>query len=100
MEVDSVITLDDNKKYFILLENEYVEGDYYLAVELDENEKYTNNYSVFQVTRENGEEYVDEVNNPEILSKLLFDYELQYKDLAEEIEDELKMNQETDIEEG
>ena len=88
MEEEEIITLEDNKDYLVLLENTLVEGDYMLAVELDKNEEYTKNFKVFKKEIEEDNEYVEEVDDEELLSKLLVDFELQYKDLAEEILEE------------
>ena len=88
MEVDTVITLDDNRDFQILLENAYVEGYYLLAVELDKNEEYTKNFKVFEKKVIDGEEYVEEVNDEKLFEKLVIDFQAQFKELAEEIIDE------------
>lgn len=88
MEVDTVITLDDGKEFQILLENKFADGDYLLGVELDKNEEYTKNFMVFERKIIDGEEYVDDVENEEILEKLMIDFQVQYKHLAEELAEE------------
>ena len=88
MDVDTVITLDDGKNFQILLENKFVDGYYLLAVELDKNDEYTKNFMVFEKKIIDGEEYVDEVEDEEIFNKLMIDFQVQYKELAEDLADE------------
>lgn len=84
MEIDTVIELDDGKKYLLLLEDDFKEEDYFLSVLLDSNNEPTKEYAVLKEIYEDGETYVEEENNPEVLSELLKDYKLQYEDQYEE----------------
>lgn len=88
METDTVITLDNGKDYQILLENALVNGNYLLAVELDDEDEFTKNFKVFEKKYIDGEEFVDEIENQDILSQLMVDFQLQYKDMIEDLADE------------
>ena len=85
MEIDTVIKLDNEKEYQILLENKIVDGDYFLAVELDKNDEFTKNFKVFERKIIDGEEFVEESENDEVLEKLMVDFQMQYKELAEDL---------------
>jgi len=80
MNVDTIITLANNKKYLILMEDSMLSDNYFLSVLLDENEEPTNVYAVLKEIELNGEIYCDKETNPEILKKLLNDYNIQYQD--------------------
>jgi len=79
MKVDTVVTLDDGKKYLLLLQDELMEDDYFLSVLLNEENEPTNEYIVLkQIINEDGI-YTQKIKNPIILSELLNDYKMQYE---------------------
>lgn len=81
MEEDMIITLEDNEKYLLLLQNASTEGKYFLAVLLDENEKPVHEYVVLEEI--DGGESAELVTDPKILTKLLDDYQRQYDKMCE-----------------
>jgi hypothetical protein len=74
MKIDTVITLANNKNYLLLLEDDFMDEDYFLAVLLDENNEPTKTYAVLKEIKKQGEVYIQKVTNPEILSQLLNDF--------------------------
>ncbi len=80
MKVDNVITLSNGKNYLLLLEDDFMEEDYFLSVLLDEKNEPTNEYAVFKEVKKNGETFVKKENNPTVLNPLLEDYRIQYED--------------------
>lgn len=84
MKEDTVITINNGKKYLLLLESEDTTESYFLAVLLDEKEEPTNNYAVLEEVEQEGKTFVKSVNDPIILNQLLADYKSQYNDLYEE----------------
>lgn len=79
MKVDTVVTLDDGKKYLLLLQDELMEDEYFLSVLLDEMNEPTNEYVILkQIVNEDGV-YTQKIKNPIILSQLLEDYNVKYK---------------------
>jgi hypothetical protein len=80
MKVDNVITLSNGKNYLLLLEDDFMEEDYFLSVLLDEKNEPTNEYAVFKEVKKNGETFVKKENNPTVLNQLLEDYRIQYED--------------------
>lgn len=79
MKVDTVVTLDDGKKYLLLLQDELMEDEYFLSVLLDEMNEPTNEYVILkQIVNEDGV-YTQKIKNPIILSQLLEDYNAKYK---------------------
>ena len=77
MEEDMIITLENNQKYLLLLENAFTEGKYFLAVLLDKKEKPTQKYVVFE-EKDNGES-AEMVTDVGLLTRLLEDYQEQYE---------------------
>ena len=51
MEVDKIITLKNGENYLLLMENDFTEKDYYLAVLLDEKEQPTKQYEILDAKR-------------------------------------------------
>lgn len=80
MEIDTIVELDDGKKYLLLLEENLNDDDYFLSVLLDSNEEPTKEYAILKEIYENGETFVEEEYNPEIMIELLKHYQLQYED--------------------
>lgn len=79
MKIDTVVTLDDGKKYLLLLQDELMEDEYFLSVLLDEMNEPTNEYVILkQIVNEDGV-YTQKIKNPIILSQLLEDYNVKYK---------------------
>ena len=83
MGVDDIITLDDGKEYILLLESVDGADTYFLAVEAVNNEP-TDHYEVFKQVLENDEYSVEEVENQELLEKLLDDFEDKFDQESEE----------------
>ena len=79
MKVDTVVTLDDGEKYLLLLKDEFMEDNYFLAVLLSDKDEPTGEYIVLKQIINNGELYTQRVKNPIILSQLLDDYKKQYE---------------------
>ena len=78
MNVDEVIQLEDNNNYGLLLKADIDDRNYFLAVKLNEKEEPTNEYKVLKEINENNDTYVQEINDPLILSQLLEEYSMQY----------------------
>lgn len=69
---NQLITLDDGKKYIITEEKIYEDNKFYLMAGVKEDESDLNNQ--FQIAREvifEGDTYLEEVDDPELLSKIL-----------------------------
>ena len=78
MNVDEVIQLEDNNNYGLLLKADLDDCNYFLTVKLNEKEEPTNEYKVLKEINENNGTYVQEINDPLILSQLLEEYSMQY----------------------
>ncbi len=70
MEINDVITFDDNKEYVILDITNYNNHMYLYTVRIDEEEIPTSEYKYFRVFNENNDYSVEEVKE-ENLVKLL-----------------------------
>lgn len=77
MQVDEMITLENGKKYGLLLESELENNKYFLAVMVDDNEEPLNDFKVFKEMVKNNETFVLEEKDPLILDKLLEEYYLE-----------------------
>ena len=80
MKVDTVVTLANGKNYLLLLEDDFMEEDYFLSVGLDANNEPNGDYVVLKEIYKDGDTYAQKINNPVILNQLLEDYRLQYED--------------------
>lgn len=74
MHVDSVITLDNNINCLLLEKAVYNNDNYFLSVVLDEEEEPSEEYVVFKEIIENGEKYVEKVEDEATLGEVLKQY--------------------------
>lgn len=85
MKEDTVITLENGKKYLLLLEDNTLNGDYFLSVLLDDKGEPTDKYLVLKQIRKDGQIYTKKEDDVVILNQLLEDYRRQYEeDYSEE----------------
>lgn len=84
MKVDSIIKLENGKKYLLLLKSELTLDGYFLAVLLDEKEEPTSTYTIFKEIERDGRLIVKRIEDPLILNELLADYQNQYEDMLDE----------------
>ncbi len=78
MNVDSVITLEDDKKWELLEKINYQDETYFLANQVD-----TKDYAILKEIKDNDEFYVTKVDNKEELLEIL-------KIMAQNFGEELK----------
>lgn len=71
MKVDSVITLENNVNCLLLEQATLENNNYFSAVVLNEEEEPTEEFVVFKEIIEDGENYVEKVEDPNLLAKLL-----------------------------
>ena len=81
MKPNGIIDLENNTSYLLLLDNKIDNENYFLAVRLEKDDTPTQDYIVLKEINENNESYIQKVNDPFILSKLITEY---YLDLEED----------------
>ena len=81
MKPNEIIDLENNTSYLLLLDNKIDNENYFLAVRLEKDDTPTQDYIVLKEIHENTEPYIQKVNDPFILSKLITEY---YLDLEED----------------
>ena len=79
MEVDKIITLKNGENYLLLMENDFTEKDYYLAVLLDEKEQPTKQYEILEGKEVDGKILTRKVKDPFLMQMLLDDFDEQNK---------------------
>ena len=77
MEIDELITLDDNKQYVLLSKAEKDGKNYFLAAEII-NDQPSENYEIFEEINENNEISVEVVDNQELIDELVIIFESIY----------------------
>lgn len=70
MKVDSVITLENDVNCLLLEQVRYEENNYFSAVVLNEEEEPTEEFVVFKEIVEDGENYVEKVEDSNVLAEL------------------------------
>lgn len=95
MNVEDVITLDNQKNYLLIEKIEYKKDNYFLGVEVNEEEIFYNHYKFFKEVYEDKELYVDEINDKELLKNLTLLMATSslvdaYPELGEQLLEELK----------
>lgn len=81
MKPNEIIDLENNTSYLLLLNSEIDNESYFLAVRLEKDDTPTQDYIILKEMNENNESYIQKVNDPFILSKLITEY---YLDLEED----------------
>ncbi len=81
MNVDEMITLANNISYGLLLKGSFGSENYFLAVQLDDNEEPTDKYEVLKEINEDGEISVLIEKDPLVLNELLKQYKQMYESL-------------------
>lgn len=92
MNINSVITLDNDIKCLLLYKVKYNDINYFLALMLDEDDKPTDDNMILKEIVENGEIFVEREGNEELINNLipLFTKEIneELKNIAEREENE------------
>lgn len=70
MNIEDIITLEDNTEYLILDIVEYNKDKYLYCVEIDKNENPTDNYKYFKSNEDSNEIYIEEVSDTKILTEI------------------------------
>lgn len=71
MNIEDIITLDDNKEYLILDIIELNKERFLYCVEIDEEEMPKQEYKYLKEIIENGEVYTEEVKDKDLLEALI-----------------------------
>lgn len=83
MNIDEIITLDDGKEYLLLFKTNLNNETYYLASEFV-NEQPTENYEVIKEVNNNGEIWVEMIDDSELQDQLLDAFEAEIDAMKEE----------------
>ena len=71
MEIEDIITLEDNLEYLILDKTIINNEKYLYCVEIDKEEKPTTNYNYLKEINVNNELYIEEVKDEKMLEMLI-----------------------------
>jgi len=78
--VDTIVELDNNKKYVLLDDKNLNSTNYYLALRLDEHEEPTNNYLFFREIKDEDEIYLAPVEDESLKGILTTAFTVNYLD--------------------
>ena len=92
MKIDTVITLDSNENYLLLLNKKVENESYFLSVLVDSKNEPTNKYLILKEVIKDDETYIQKISNPILMSRLIEEYKniydsnykVQKKELADE----------------
>lgn len=85
MEKDTIITLDDNTTYALLDETIIDNKTYFFALKLDENNNPTTEYEIFENEEEDGEIYMNILENEDLKQSIMVEFTNNYMKLIDEI---------------
>lgn len=80
--VDQIVELEDNRSYVILDKVDLEGRIFYYALRLNEKEEPTNNYLFFEELKENGETFLNKVEDKDEKFILLNAFAINYADMA------------------
>lgn len=89
MTVDSVITLENDVNCLLLEKVSYENENYFLAVVLTLDEEPSNNYVIFKEIIEDGENFVEKVEDVKLLKTLLGLFTVNVEELVKCLPDEI-----------
>ena len=78
MDIQSIITLEDDAAYELLDKTIYQDNTYFLAELVDENEEGMGQYKVFKQIKENDDFYVETEEQEETLFAILKNFNRQF----------------------
>ena len=79
MEIDTIITLEDNEKFVLIDKIEVENISYFLALKLTEEEQLTKQYEIFEEEIEEGESYMIIVEDENLKESLMVTFALNFK---------------------
>lgn len=86
MEKDTIITLDDNSMYALLDKTKINGKTYFFAIKLNnETQTPTSEYEIFEEEQENGETYINFLEDDEFKQSILVDFTNKYIKVVEEV---------------
>lgn len=89
MIVDSVITLENDVNCLLLEKVTYNNDNYFLSVVLNEEEEPSDEYVVFKEINEDGQSFVEKVENAALLAELVNLFTNNVAKLVQELPEEL-----------
>jgi hypothetical protein len=87
MEINTIVTLEDNSKYYLADETYQNGKKYFLGNKLDENEEPTDVSEIFEENLENGDTYLDIIDDPELLKSLGTIFTANFSNMVDETEE-------------
>jgi len=88
MEIDTIITLEDNEKFLLLDKVELENANYFLALKLTDDEQPTKQYEIFEEEIEDGDSYMSIVEDKNIKEALMVNFTLNYEEYIENYQEE------------
>ena len=85
MEKDTIVTLDENDRWYLAEETTQDGKKYFLAVIVDENNEPGDISKIYEEEKENGEYYLTEVTDEKILNYLTAVFIAKANDKLDEI---------------
>lgn len=88
MKIDTVVTLDNNQKYYLTNETEENSNQYFLGVLLDDNNKPTSTGAIFMEENINGKPFLKEVDDDKEYNYLAAIFASDMNEILDTIEEE------------
>lgn len=85
MEKDTIITLDDNTTYALLDETIIDNKKYFFALKLDENNNPTTDYEIFENEEEDGEIYMNILEDEDLKQSIMVEFTNNYMKKIEKL---------------
>lgn len=91
MNIEDIITLEDNKEYIILDIVEINQEKYLYCVGIDKDERPTDEYKYFKEVVENGDTFLEKVEDEKVLKTIITLFTNDY------LNDSIDTNEEQDV---
>ena len=84
MEINTIITLEDNLQYVLLDKLIKNKKKYFFAIKLDKKENPTTEYEIFELEKNNKDTYMNIVENEELRENIFLEFTNNYINGKEE----------------
>jgi len=78
MEINTIITLDDNSKYVLMDKLIKNKKRYFFAIKLDNEENPTTEYEIFELEKNNKDTYMNIVEDIELRDNIFLEFTNNY----------------------
>jgi hypothetical protein len=87
MKVDTIVTLDNNERYYLTDETEQNESKYFIGSKVDSENNLLLDSNIFEEKQENDKYYLEEVKDKDLFNYLAAIFTANLTEIVDDLED-------------